>query len=79
MMPKLLAMRDLKFFILLIHSSIDSMVQRNQLSLHSKFAKTLCTCDLETTVMQLKSRIPHKSRNIKALASSLDCCFSSLF
>lgn len=72
MMPKLLAMRDLKIFILFIHSSIHSMAQRNQLSLHSKFAKTLHACDLETTVTQLKARIPHKSRNIKALASSLD-------
>lgn len=58
-----------------IHPSIDSMAQTKKFSLHRKFVKTWHTCDLETTVvMQLKSRNLHKSKNIKALASSLDHC-----
>lgn len=41
----------LKTSILFIHSSTDSVSQRNEFSLHSKFAKTLSTHHSETMVI----------------------------
>lgn len=40
-----------KTSILFIHSSTDSVSQRNESSLHSKFAKTLSTQHSETMVI----------------------------